>query len=203
MRRSFLYSSILLLSLAFITIGCGDDIPPNTSIIKGTITIDNVEVWETWADSGEVQLTIFPEFSLNPPSGWGEVPDEAFGPGVPGGTFALGAPFNAQNPVVFTFENGKSEYDFEIQVDPGTYSALALGFRHNNVQDQTKKTATLGVHYENPDNVSHGVVIKVPTAAGFLPIFDFPAPSTFTVADGEETTINFKADFGFLNEWYQ
>ncbi|MBT8191713.1 MAG: hypothetical protein HKN67_03120 [Saprospiraceae bacterium] len=203
MKHSSIYTFIFLLGMVLFSIGCGDDIPPNTSVIKGTITVDNIDVWETWVDSGEVQLTIFPAFSLNPPSGWGEVPDGTFGPNVPGGTFALGAPFNSQNPIVLTYESGKTEYDYELEVDPGTYSALALGFRHDNVQDQTKKTATLGVHHDNPDVVSHGVVIKVVTPGGIIPVFNFPPPVTFTVVDGEEYTINFKADFGFVNDWYQ
>src|SRR5690242_11338435 len=62
--------------------------------ISGTVTIDNASIWSTWKDSGEVQLVIFPAFSLNPPAGWGDVPDNFFGPGAPGGRFALGAPYN-------------------------------------------------------------------------------------------------------------
>lgn len=202
MKRTSIFSFIIILAIGLFTVGCGDDIPPNTSIVKGTITIDNVDIWETWVDSGEMQLTIFPEFSLNPPAGWGEVPDGTFGPGVPGGTFAIGAPFNAQNPIILNYESGKTEYDYELEVDPGTYSALALGFRNNNVQEQTKKTATLGVHHDNPDVVSHGVVIKINTPAGIIPAFNYPAPTTFTVVDGEEYTINFRADFAFVNEWF-
>ncbi|MBK9103745.1 MAG: hypothetical protein IPL92_04070 [Saprospiraceae bacterium] len=35
----------------------------------------------------------------------------------------------------------------KLEVDPGTYSALAIGFRHNGDSDPSKKTATLGVHW--------------------------------------------------------
>ena len=149
-------------------------------------------------------MTIFPAFSLNPPAGWGEVPDGTFGPGVPGGTFAIGAPFNSQNPVIFEYEPGKTEYEFEIEVDPGTYSALAVGFRHDFVNDPSLRTATLGVHHDNSNEVSHGVVIKVDVGGGnIVPVFNYPAPSTFTVADGETFELNFLADFGFVNDWYR
>ncbi len=198
--------AVLIMALAgvFFMTGCGDDLPPDTALVKGTVTIENTDVWEIWQDSGEVQLTIFPEFSLNPPAGWGEIPDGTFGPGVPGGTFAIGAPFNAQNPVVFEYEAGKTDYDFEIEVDPGTYSALALGFRHDFVQDPTLKSATIGVHHNDPDVVSHGVVVKADVGGGnIVTFFNFPPPSTFTVADGDVLEINFKADFGFVEQWYR
>ncbi|HJW31593.1 MAG TPA: hypothetical protein VJ508_20350, partial [Saprospiraceae bacterium] len=127
--------------ISFIAPGCKDDnAKPNTAKIHGTITIDNADLWATWKDSGDVEVTIFPEFSLNPPAGWGDIPDDFFGPGVPGGRFALGAPYNAQNPVVFTYTAGKTQYDYEIEVEPGTYSALAIGFRNNRITDPSLKT---------------------------------------------------------------
>lgn len=201
---SFLFTIVFVIGIVFLS-SCGDDeLLPNTSIVKGTVTIENTDLWATWVDSGEVQLTIFPEFSLNPPSGWGEIPDGTFGPGVPGGTFALGAPFNSQNPVVFEYQPGKTQYDFEIEVDPGTYSALALGFRHDFVTDASKRSATLGVYYNNPNEVSHGVVVKADVGGGnIVTFFDYPAPTTFTVADGETLELNFKADFSFVNQWYR
>ena len=203
MKKLTLYSLLLLVGLGILATGCGDDIPPDTAIIKGTVTIENIDVWATWQDSGEVQLTIFPEFSLSPPSGWGEVPDGTFGPGVPGGTFALGAPFNSQNPIVLTYEAGKTKYDYEMEVDPGTYSAIALGFRHNSITDPSLRTATLGVHHNNPNAVSHGVVVKADVGGGnIVTFFDYPEPTTFTVDDGEEMKINFTADFGFVLDWY-
>jgi hypothetical protein len=171
--------------------------------IKGTVTVDNIQVWETWRDSGEVQLTLFPAFNLDPLAGWGAVPDNFFGPGVPGGTFAVGAPYNSQNPLILTLVPGQTAYDFELEVEPGTYSALALGFRHTFVNDPSLKTATLGVHWDNPDEVSHGIVIKVDAGGTIIPVFNFPAPVTFDVAEGETKEINFKADFAFVNTWYQ
>ncbi len=173
------------------------------SRIKGTVTIDNIDVWESWQDSGEVQLTLFPAFSLDPLAGWGAVPDNFFGPGVPGGTFAVGAPYNSQNPLILTLVPGQTAYDFELEVEPGTYSALALGFRHTFVSDPSLKTATLGVHWDNPDELSHGVVIKVNAGGMLVPIFNYPAPVTFDIAEGETKQIDFKADFGFVKIWYQ
>jgi hypothetical protein len=195
----FCFTGLILLS------ACGEDeLPPNTAVIKGTIEIENTDVWTTWVDSGEVQLTIFPEFSLNPPSGWGSIPDGTFGPGVPGGTFALGAPFNSQNPIILEYEPGKSTYDYELEVDPGTYSALALGFRHNFVNDASRRTATLGVYYGNPATVSHGVVLKAAVGGGnIITLFDFPAPSVFSIEEGETVELDFKADFSFVNQWYR
>ena len=170
--------------------------------IHGTITIENADEWATWQDSGEVQLTVFPEFSLDPLAGWGAVPDNFFGPGVLGGTYAVGAPYNSQNPLVLDYVPGKTEYHYELELEPGTYSALALGFRHDLVSDPTKKTATLGVHWGQPDSVSHGIVIRIKAGGAIIPVFNYPAPVTFTIAEGEHKEFNFKADFDFVNQWY-
>ena len=201
---SIIFVCVLSLGMIFLS-SCGDDeLPPNTSIIKGKVIIENADTWSTWVDSGEVQLTVFPEFSLNPPAGWGEIPDGVLGPNVPGGTFAIGAPFNSQNPLVFEYEQGKTEYEYELEVDPGTYSALALGFRHNFVNDASRRTATLGVYYNDPNTVSHGVVIKADVGGGtIVPVFNYPAPATFTVADGETIELDFRADFNFVTQWYR
>src|SRR5690242_7560369 len=100
---SFSLKLILLALVATIVMpGCKDDEPtPDTAKIHGTITFENADLWSTWKDSGDVEVTIFPEFALAfPPqgAGWGAVPNDFFGPGVPGGTFPLGAPSNASNP---------------------------------------------------------------------------------------------------------
>ena len=205
MKNRFLTSILALLTMSAIFFSsCGDDDSPAVTKVFGTVTIDNADVWESWADSGVVEVTIFPAFSLDPMAGWGEVPDGFFGEGIPGGTFALGAPYNSQNPVVFTYEAGKTVYDYEIEVEPGTYSALGLGFRHNFVNDPTKKTATLGVYWNKENEVSHGIVIKVDVGGGMIvPIFDYPAPATIEIKEGEQLELNFKADFDFVNQWYQ
>jgi len=194
---------IAIFSSLFFT-SCKKDDPPRTRVY-GTITIDNANLWATWKDSGEVQVTVFPKFSLSPLAGWGVIPDNTLGPNVPGGTFAIGAPYNSQNPLVLEYVPGKTVYEYEIELEPGTYSALALGFRHDRVVDPSRKTATLGVHWGNPDAVSHGVVIKIPAGppGTFVPIFNFPAPLSFDIAADEEKEINFKADFNFVNVWYQ
>lgn len=182
-----------------------DDAEPDTAKISGTITIENAQIWEMWKDSGEVQLSIFPEFvAAVPPAGagWGDVPDGLFGPGVPGGRFALGAPSNAQNPTILTYTQGTTlQYDYTLEVDPGTYSALAVGFRHDNITDPSRRTATLGVHFDNPNDVSYGIVIR--PAIGAPNIFNEPAPSTIILEKGDDVTINFKADFAIVPLWYQ
>jgi hypothetical protein len=124
------------------------------------------------------------------------------GPDHPGGTFAVGAPYNSQNPLILEYEAGKTTYDYEIELEPGTYSALAVGFRHDFVNDPSKKTATLGVHHDNENEVSHGVVIKVAAGPQVMTVFDYPAPSTFEINEGETKNFNFKIDFDFVNEWY-
>ena len=190
--RTFMILSVI--ALAFAACDDDDDVKPTTAKIHGVITIDNADLWATWKDSGEVQLTIFPEFSLDPPAGWGAIPDGALGPGVPGGTFAIGAPYNAQNPLILDYSPGASQFQYEIDLDPGTYSALALGFRHDFVSDPSKRSATLGVHWGEPDSVSHGIVIQ--------PFFDFPAPEEIVLEAGDNVEISFKADFGFVEIWY-
>ncbi len=195
---------LALMPIAFLASCKDDNAHPDTAIIRGTITIDNADLWATWKDSGEVQVTIFPAFSLNPPAGWGDIPADALYPGFPGGRFALGAPYNSQNPVILTYQAGKTQFDYEIEVEPGTYSALAVGFRHARITDPSLKTATLGVAWDHPTEVSHGIVLKVDIGGGqILTLFDDPAPVEITVAGGDEKEINFKADFAFVEAWYQ
>ncbi len=180
-----------------------DDEDPTTATLRGTITIENADVWQEYQDSGEVQLTLFPDYSLDPPAGWGDVPDGFFGPGVPGGNFALGAPYNAQNPLVLEYEPGRTSYDYELEVEPGTYSALALGFRHNLVNDASRRTATVGVYWGNSTEVSHGVEIRVDFGGGnIMSVLNFPAPESITVAAGDDVDLDFVADFAFLPVWY-
>jgi hypothetical protein len=203
---SFSLKITLLALLPLVTMmSCKDDpVEPDTATISGTITIENTDLWATWKDSGEVQLTIFPAFTLNPPAGWGDIPADALYPGFPGGRFALGAPANAQNPIILNYSPGVTQYHYTLTLQPGTYSALALGFRHDLITDPSKKTATLGVHWGNPNVVSHGVVIKADIGGGqIITIFDEPAPSVITLEKGDNINIDFKADFGFVEEWYQ
>ena len=203
---SFSIKTLLLLSVpALFFASCKDDVAqPDTARIHGLITIDSTDLWAIWQDSGVVELTIFPEFTLDPMAGWGDIPADFLYPGFPGGTFALGAPSNAQNPLILTYDPNSNVYNYELEVDPGTYSALALGFRHDNITDPSLKTATLGVYWNNPDVTSHGVVIKVDVGGGnIFTVFDYPAPLTFTLNKGDNVEYNFKADFSFVNQWYQ
>lgn len=199
--------TLLLLALPalFLTSCKDDEVQPDTATIHGTITIDSVSLWETWQDSGEIQLTIFPEFvAAVPPAGagWGDIPADLLYPGFPGGTFALGAPSNAQNPIIITPTPGVTTYDYELEVDPGTYSALALGFRHDLITDASLRTATLGVHWGNPSVVSHGIVIKANIMGNVVTIFDYPAPATFTLNKGDNVEYNFRADLSFVESWF-
>jgi len=205
LRKSLFFIGLMAMLIFVSSCKKDDDEPaPTTAFIKGNITLLNTDIWEVYQDSGEVQLTIFPEFSLDPPAGWGPVPDGAFGPGVPGGTFAVGAPANAQSPFVVNYQPNIGGFTYEMEVDPGTYSALALGFRHNLITDPSLKTATLGVHWDNPTQVSHGIVIKADFGGGnIVTLFDEPAPSAITVQAGDELTIDFIADFGFIEDWYR
>ncbi|MDO8365664.1 MAG: hypothetical protein Q7T20_02620 [Saprospiraceae bacterium] len=200
-KKAFQFLSIAALAVVVSLGACKED-EPKTTKVYGTITIENPDTWATWQDSGEVQVTVFPKFSLDPLAGWGAVPDNFFGPNVLGGTFAVGAPYNSQNPVILTYVPGKTEYDYEIELEPGTYSALALGFRHDLVNDPSRKTATLGAYWGNPDSTSHGIVIRINAGGNIIPIFNYPAPLSFDINEGEQKQINFKADFDFVNRWY-
>lgn len=197
---------LVVLGVFLVGVGCDDDKKGSDfATVFGTITFENVDVWTTWEDSGEVLVTIFPEFSLDPLSGWGQVPDDFFGPGVPGGLFAVGAPYNAQNPLALTRVPGQTVYQYSIEdLEAGTYSALAVGLLHDNITDPTIRTATLGVHWENPDSVSHGVEVRVDIGGGtIVTVFSDVPPSPLTLSKGEERELNFKADFAFVNVWYQ
>lgn len=187
--------TLLALVAVWIFSSCKDDEPtPDTAHIEGTVTIDNAELFATWKDSGTLQLALFPEFSLDPfpGAGWGDVPDNYYGPGVPGGRFALGAP---SYTIDIPYSAGINGFTYEMDVDPGTYSALALGFRHNLVADPSLKTATLGVYWDHPNEISHGIRID--------PIFNEPAPTVITVEKGDNVTIDFKTDFAFVTVWFQ
>ena len=184
---------------------CKDDAPvPDTAKISGTVTIQNAALWSTWKDSGVVELVIFPKYSLDPfpGSGWGDVPADYYGPGSLDGRYALGAPYNSQNPLVITYSPGISGFTYDLTVDPGTYSALALGFRHNRITDPSLKTATLGVYWDHPTQVSHGIIIKANIGGQAVTLFNDPAPTTITVAKGDKITLDFTADFAFVQQWY-
>ena len=200
-KKVFQFFAIAALAVTVSLGACKKD-EDKTTKVYGTITIENPDTWATWKDSGEVQLTVFPKFSLDPLAGWGAIPDNFFGPNVLGGTFAAGAPYNSQNPLILKYEAGKTRYDYEIELEPGTYSALALGFRHNLVTDPSRKTATLGVHWGDAGQTSHGIVIRIRAGGIIVPVYNYPAPLTFDITEGEQKKIDFKANFDFVNQWY-
>lgn len=196
--------AILFSFISLIFLSCDKDDDLAITKVFGTVTVENIDTWANWIDSGEVQVTVFPPFSLNPPAGWGAVPDNAFGPGVPGGTSPVGAPYNSQNPVVLNYEPGKNSFTYEIELEPGTYSALAIGFNHYFITDSNRSTASLGVHWNNPSQVSHGVIIKIDVGGGnIVPIFNETPPTEFTINEGDALEIDFAADFEFVLDWYR
>ncbi len=201
---SFSLKLILLALVAIMVIpACKDDEPePDTATIHGTISLDHSELWSTWKDSGVVELTIFPEFTLNPPAGWGDIPVDGLYPGFPGGRFPIGAPSNASDPFIINVVPGQTEYHYELKVKPGIYSALAVGFRHNLITDPAKKSATLGVAWGHSTELSHGLLIKLDAGGGqFITIIDDPAPIGFNLEKGDKLEVNFKADLGFVQVW--
>jgi hypothetical protein len=198
-KSFFLAVSVLGILTVF---GCDDD-EPTTAKISGTITIQNIALWPVWADSGEVQVTVFPEFSLDPLAGWGDVPDDFFFPGSIGGRYPVGAPYNSQDPFVLDYVSGQTTYAYELEVEPGTYSALACGFYKNDVSDANRRTAPIGVHWDNPTQVSYGVVIKVDVGGGVIvPVVTGAAPQQLTLVAGDELQVDFSADFSLVNSWY-
>ncbi len=172
---------------AFAFTGCDDD-KPNTATIHGTITFKNLYTWTqsgsvSSADSGVVEIVIFGD------SVWAA---------SPGGTYAQGAPYNANDPIILDMNPADSTYEYSIEVEPGTYSALAVGFRTTSrgySSASGKKTATLGVHWEHPDSVSYGFAF---TGAPM----SYPPPSPITVEKGDNLEINFRADYKFAATWY-
>ena len=59
------------------------------------------------------------------------------------------------------------------------------------------------MHWGNPSVVSHGIVIKVDIGGGnIITVFDYPAPTTFTLNKGDNVEYNFKADLSFVESWY-
>jgi len=201
-KRNLLFLAVLLSAGIMLLSSCKDD-DPTTAKIHGTIEFENSIIWPLWIDSGEVQVTIFPEFSLDPSAGWGEIPDNHYFPGSVGGFFPVGAPYNSQDPFVLTYNPLSTSYDYELEVEPGIYSVLAVGFRKDDVSDPNRRTAPMGVHWNNPDTKSYGIVLKVDVGGGnIVTIFDDPAPETLDLKAGDDLTINFKADFSIVPAWY-
>jgi hypothetical protein len=201
---SFSLKLIMLALIATIIVpGCkDDDAKPDTATIHGTITLQNAQLWDTWKDSGEVELSLFPEFVLAAPpagKGWGFIPADFFGPGSLEGMYPISAPSFTDT---VAYASGQTQLHYELKVTPGTYSALALGFRNNSVSNPSLKTATLGVHWDHPTEVSHGLLLKIDVGGGqIMTIINDPAPTVLTLEKGDNVEINFTADFGFVEVW--
>ena len=202
---SFSLKLILLALVATVVMpGCkdDDDDKPNSATIYGEITLQNASLWDTWKDSGDVELSLFGEFvAAAPPNGkgWGYIPADLLYPGAPDGMFPLSAPSFTDT---VAYAAGETHIHYELEVTPGTYSALAIGFRNNSVSNPSTKTATLGVEWDHPTEVSHGILLKVgPPGGPCVTILDEPAPSVITLEKGDNVEINFTADFGFVEVW--
>jgi len=100
-----------------------------------------------------------------------------------------------------TYASGLTQIHYELVVTPRTYSALAIGFRNNSVSNPSTKTATLGVAWDHPTEVSHGLLLKMDAGGQIITIINDPAPSILTLAKGDNVEINFTADFGFVLTW--
>jgi len=201
---SFSLKLILLALVAtFVVPGCkdDDDAKPDTATIHGTITLQNASLWDTWKDSGDVELSLFGKFvQAAPPNGkgWGYIPEGLLYPGSPEGRYPLSAP---EFTDTVTYVQGQTQIHYELEVTPGEYSALAIGFRNNSVSNPSTKTATLGVHWDHPTEVSHGLLLKVDAGGQIMTIIDDPAPTVLTLEKGDNVEINFTADFGFVEVW--
>jgi hypothetical protein len=186
MKTNVSFWILMIMVMSLVMFACTDSSTPDTATIHGTITFKNFSSWKASGthtiadvDSGVVEVTIFGD------SIW------TLSNGV---RAPINAPFNSQNPFVINRIAGDSIYEYSIDVDPGTYSALAVGFRTNRSYSATKKTATLGVYWNHPDSVSSGLYI--PSA------LNDPAPSPITVAKGDNVQLDFKANFGFVTTWF-
>lgn len=173
--RILLFGALISGVLLLLPLSCNDDngnAPPEFATVSGTITFENTSMWP---DSGEVEVTIWPQ------GVW-----TAFGP--------TGPPQNPNNPFMVTKVQGKTEYTYTIDGLPeGTYSAIAVGWRHPDEDLPAQcRSVVLGVYLANTDTVSTGLVI--PGTA-----FQGPLPDSVLVAKGQTVNnLDIKADFGII-----
>jgi hypothetical protein len=168
----------LIVSVLWLSIGCNSDNGTSSEFasVSGTITFDNVAIWP---DSGEVQVTIWPQ------GVW-----TAFGP--------MGPPQNPNNPLVLTKVAGQAQYSYTIDGLPeGEYSAIAVGWRHPNESlPAAQRSAVLGVYLNNPNIVSTG--LSIPQTP-----FQDPLPVAITLQKGENRTgLNIRADFAKIQLFF-
>lgn len=176
--RTLTFSTIILGWLFLVALGCDGDngVSSEFATISGTVTFENVTLWP---DSGEVQITIWPQ------GVW-----TAFGP--------MGPPQNPNNPITLTKNNNQSRYDYQIDGLPkGEYSAIAVGWRHpDETLPAEQRSAVLGVYLDDSNTVSVGLVIPNTPFQG-------PLPAVFTLEKGQNRTgMDIKADFANIQLFF-
>ena len=173
--NSLVVSNIFFAFILPFFLGCGGDDGGSSDLgsISGTITFENIALWP---DTGEVQVVVFPV------NVW-----QSFGP--------LGPPQNFNDPLVLTKNGSQTQYTYTVEGLPeGDYSSLAVGWRRPNSQNYpgSKRTATIGVHWENSGTTSMGVTIP-----GTL--LNDPPPAVISLNKSENITgLNFRADFRWV-----
>ncbi len=165
---------VLIGWLFLVAAGCDDDngVTSEFATVSGTVIFDNVQLWP---DSGVVQITIWPE------NVW-----TSFGP--------QGPPQNPNNPVTLVRNGNQTRYDYKIEGLPaGTYSAIAVGWRHPDESlPAERRSAVLGVYIGNTNEVSTG--LEIPGSP-----FQDRLPMTVTLSKGENKTgLDIRADFAKL-----
>ena len=160
------------------SIAClGDDgVSSDLSTITGTITFQNFAMWP---DSGEVQITIFPQ------SIW-----TANGP--------IGPPQNANNPVILARDVTVNQYNYFIgDLPAGEYSAIAVGWRHpDETLPAEQRTAVLGVYLNGSNTVSTG--LNIPDSP-----FQGPLPAVINIEKGRDHAgLSFTADFANIQLFF-
>ncbi len=168
-----------IVPVLLLSIGCNNDNGASSEFasVSGTITFDNVALWP---DSGEVQVTIWPQ------DVWTQC-----GP--------MGPPQNPNNPLVLTKVAGQTQYSYTIDGLPeGEYSAIAVGWRHpdESLPDE-RRSAVLGVYLNNPNTASTGL-----NCPPNIPLQD-PLPVVVTLQRGENRTgLDIRADFAKIQLFF-
>lgn len=175
-----MFATTVLTIFFVLSWGCDDDngMAPEFASVSGTITFENVALWP---DSGEVQVTIWPE-------------------GVWTASGPMGPPQNPNDPLVLTKNPGQTQYSYEIAGLPeGVYSAIAVGWRHPDPNlPAEQRSAVLGVYLGDPNIVSTGLIIDFPGSP-----FQGPLPAEITLEKGENRTgLDIKADFANIQLFF-
>jgi hypothetical protein len=138
----FLQFSLILAVAGMATLGgCSDDespAGPTTGSVAGKVTFQG-----TWPATGDIQVSIYS--NLSPPY-------------IP-----MGPPDAFTNPIV-----PGSEYNYTIAgLDPGTYTAIYVGWRDPTAPPGPGSNALLGMYWIHADSVgigSMGAPVVPPTS---------------------------------------